>query len=466
MRDIRPNKNPGNPTPPPEDLPPEAKKLYEKHAVKKPRFSGSKVDVARVHVPRQSIDHAKGSVRRRGKQEEPTEAARPLFATPTPAPAARSKMRIGHKERKVVAGLIVLLLLALAAAGALFLPQANIRLVLETAPLLLDQKLTMRSNDSAAADAVPGTPYEVEVKVDGSSPVVSTEVVGTKATGTVQIVNRTLEEQAIKELSRLVTADGTLFYMQKHAIVPPDSSIPVTVEAAEAGESGNVASGRLNFAALDSSAQSVVYAEVTSPITGGSGDTVKVVKEEDLSQAKQDAGVAARQKVEQEIRAELPEGWTLLEESWNMTINDFQTEAVIDERLEEIAYSAHILVQVMAYEEKELENRLKTALEGRLDDEYMLFPGPISFTKSVDEINWEDGQAQVTVRVTHTTVPTFSLDTLKDKLAGRSEEEALAYLQGLKGVSSASIDLSPFWVSSIPRIDQRISIDIVSDRQP
>ncbi|MGH9857353.1 MAG: baseplate J/gp47 family protein, partial [Acidobacteriota bacterium] len=370
------------------------------------------------------------------------------------------------RERRLLAAGLGLLILIILGAVMIFLPKANIKLVLATAPLLVDQTLVVRPNETGQTGIIPGAAYVREVKVDGVSPVTSTIIEGTKATGVVAIINRTTAEQQIRDQSRLVTDDGQLYYMQTHAIIPPEGAVSVPVEAAEAGEQGNFASGRLNFAALDSSAQSVVYGEVREPIDGGSGTQVPIIKAADLENARAEAAASARQKVEEEIRAELPEGWVLLEESWDSQIEEFITEDQEEEQQESITYSGRIMVHVMGYEQTVLEEYLRTTLESQLDQDYMLFPGPISFTKSIDNIDWEQNEATLTVRVTHTTVPDFSLATLQDKLNGRSREEALNYLQGLPGVEGAEVQLTPFWVRHIPRIDRRISIDLISNRQP
>ncbi len=456
----------------PEDLPPDAKKLYEKHRSKKltPRFAGSKVPVTNVHLPRQMTASRPAAANMVASLPD----TRPRFVTKSTPQAAgahspkrsRVRMQLGQRERMVVVALSVLVVVALLSAGILFLPKATIELVLETAPLLVDQQVTVKNNAAAGSPEVPGNSYVREVQVNGISPVLSRKIVGEKARGVVTIVNKTIDEQKIKEQSRLVTADGILFYMQRHAIVPGSGAVSVEVEAAEAGPPGNISSGRLNFAALDSASQSLVFAEVNQSLTGGSGEEVAVVQEQDVEQAKQAAATAARQKVEQEIRAELKPGWTVLEESWNSELKDFSTEATVDENRDSIGYGGRVLVRVIAFEEQVLEGQLKAALEAKLDEQYMLFPGPISFTKAVESIDWDNNEALITARVTHTTIPTFSLETLKDKLAGRQREEAVEYVNGLPGVESVSVKLSPFWVRSVPRIDRRISIDLISNREP
>lgn len=451
---------------------------------KKPRLTGSSVPVGKVHVPLDEPEHREPagavspppSVPPVSKPKETAKPkARPLFATkPKDAPKLKKSSskgaRVGHKERKIIAGLIVLLLIVGLLGAWLFLPKATITLVLRTAPLLVDEEVVIQA-ETGSANVVPGTALFREVQVEGVAPVTGVEVVGEKARGTVQIVNRTLEEQSIKEESRLVTEDGTLFYMQGHAIVPPATSgapsrVSVTVEAAEAGEVGNIEPQRLDFAALPGESQQVVYAEATQALTGGSGEEVKVVSEGDLDRVEASASQAARDQVEDEMRSELPDGLSILDESWSVDVDSLEVTAEVGDRSEEIAYSGRAVVRVLGYEEESLDGYLRTILEGQLDDEFVLFPGPISYTKSVEEVDWESGRGVLDVRVTHTTIPDFSLETLQQKVAGRSEDEALQYLRGLPGVQTVELDLWPFWVQSIPRIEKRVDIEVVSERQP
>jgi hypothetical protein len=456
MRDIRPN------TPKPKSfVPPE---MIDALPVVPKRLPGASVPVTSVHVPR--AKHHKQPAAAAVPTQKP---ARPLFAPKEVfVGKKRTPTRLGHKERSIVLALLALVIIAGGLATYMFLPKASIKLVLATAPLLVDQQLTLQANAAADANSIPGTAFMREVKVEGDSPVASTEVIGTKTKGEVVVINRTLDEQKIKEGSRLVTDDGKLYYMLKPAFVPAGetsstAASTVTVEAAEAGPQYNIGKQRLNFAALDKASQSLVYAEVRVPLTGGSGDTVKVVKDADIDQAKKAAGEEARAEAEQDIRKQLPSGWVILDESWQETAGDFAADKKVDDKADNLHYSATETVRVMAYEQKSLEDRLKTALEAKLDKDYMLFPGQISYTKSVKDVNWDQSQGTIAVRVTHTTIPRISLDALRDKLSGLDASQAQIYLSGLPGVKSASVNLWPFWAYSVPRIQNRVQIDLQSD---
>lgn len=454
MRDIRPMQ----PLKEPDEG--EEMELYEaSQESKKLRFTGSKVPVAKIPVPDDMpVTHSDAD------HESKAEKRRPLFVKESDKKAG--KVRVGRQERRwllIFFGLVVVLGII---AAVIFLPTAKVEMRLRTAPLLVDEQLTVGTAEDTSGAVVPGTAFFREVSVAGTTSVQNTEMVGDKATGTVEIVNRAGETQRLLERSRLVTDDGQLFYMQKHAIVPPNSRVSVAVEADLAGEAGNIEPQRLDFAALDEGSQQLVYAEVKKQLTGGKGEKISVVSEGDIESAQQAAGEQARAQAESEIRDVLPQGWVILEESWTGEVASFSVEAEAGDKTPELPYTAQIMVRVVGFEQAVLEEHLKAMLEERLDDDYMLFPGPISYTKSVNNIDWDEGQLTLAVRVTHTTIPRLSLDTLRDKLAGRSVKEATEYLEGLAGVRSADIELWPFWARSISRVQQRISLELLPEKQP
>ncbi len=191
MRDIRPvqpRRNREN----------EEWELYEasqavKHSVRRARLAGKTVPVTNIHAPL-----ARMSAHSDADHEQAHRRARV------------AAVRVGGSERKLVLAFFSLVVLASCLAAWLFLPTAAVVLHLRTAPLLVDQELTL-GKGSDGASAVSGTVFFREVAVTGSVKVEHTETIGAKAAGTVSIVNRSSSEQKIKERSRLATKDGQIF---------------------------------------------------------------------------------------------------------------------------------------------------------------------------------------------------------------------------------------------------------------
>jgi hypothetical protein len=420
------------------------------------RESEKPVPVAKVHVPR---------------------TAEPFQVTPKPSPPLFYKRqigpekttklvrRVGLRERYILLALFGVGLTIAGLALIIFLPTAKIELTLRTAPLLVEQvvKLDASSSRGREATTIPSATFFRELESKGEVPVASTEVIGSKAKGTVSIVNRSIEEQAILEKSRLITKDGQLFYLTQAIRVPANGRITGAIEAAEAGTEGNIEPQRLNFAALDEVSQRLVYGEVTSTLTSGSGETVSVVRENDLEEARRLAQERARETARQEIQSELPEGWAILEEAWSTEIEALKM-AEVGERIPVLTYEGRITVRTLGYDQMIFDEQLKKALEEKLEAGFMLFPEPLSYTRSAREVDWQAGRAEVAARVTHTTIPELALDSLREKIAGRHREEVISYLEGLPGVRAAEVELSPFWVKRIPRLERRIKIQVESDQ--
>lgn len=420
-------------------------------------YMSKQENYSRTHVPVASL-----SVPKKTPANETPGDSRPMFARPKTVRTTR--VRLGKNERAITLSFIALALVVTLIAAVLFLPTANISMQLKTAPLLLNEEIVIGTNNNDSA--VPGTAFLREIKIAGTHKVANSENIGVKSTGVVNIINRTGETQKIKENSRLVTSQGSLFYMKKHAIVPPNSSVPVDIEAAEPGSAGNIEPQKLYFAALDETAKNILFAENTRPFTGGKSDLISIVADSDFDLAKQSAVASSLSQAEKEIRADLPGNWIILEESWRSDISDFQPSAKAGEKIPEFSYTARASVKVIGYDKTILEEKLRQSLETKLDPNYMLFPGPISYTQNVKNVNWDDASAELSLRITHTTIPSLSLDTLKEKMTGRSINEAKEYLEGLPAIKTASIELWPFWINTIPRIEKRISIDLLPEKTP
>lgn len=443
MRDIRPaSTDKANATPPP---------------AKKPPLNGLAVPVNPIHLGEQGRDVAWQPA---SADDKKLPAPRPLFYPKKIVGSARAH-RLGSRERLIMGIVALGVGIALIIAVIIFLPSAHITLALTTSPLLIEREVAVQVGASPQAGAMAGQVFSREVQAAGEVPVSSTEVVGEKARGAARIINRTVDEQKIKENSRLTTTDGKLiFFMQSAAIIAPQSDVRVQIEAAEAGPAYNLEPQRLDFLLLPEGSRRLIYAEIPERLTGGSGEEVSVVGEEDLKQIETHASEVARANVESEIRSELSSGFTLVEESWSTQISNVTTETKVGDRTSTIPYTAQARVRTIGYEERALKDHLKQMIEGTLDENYMLFPGELTYETTLKEVDWEKGLAALNVKISHTTIPRLSFEALRDKLAGRPQAEAERYLKDLPGIEHVKIELAPFWVTSIPRIPNRITIDI------
>ena len=90
----------------------------------------------------------------------------------------------------------------------------------------------------------------------------------------------------------------------------------------------------------------------------------------------------------------------------------------------------------------------------------MILPDKLVLT--YDKAKWDDTKNGLSFAV-HVTGPSYTkIDQQKiiTDLLGKNDIEMKAYLGAITGISSAHVSLSPFWVRSIPKNQNRVSVDV------
>lgn len=105
------------------------------------------------------------------------------------------------------------------------------------------------------------------------------------ATGEAIVYNDTNIDQTIVTQSRLITEDGTLFRTQSRLEIPAESSVKVTIKAAEKGAEGNIKPQTLTFVALPDTLTSLIYAKTTESLTGGVRQSTTISQSDITTQA-------------------------------------------------------------------------------------------------------------------------------------------------------------------------------------
>lgn len=440
MRDIRPHRNTGGSQPPPE--PPQAHRPQ-------PRLRGQSVPVTAIHVPTAKVPQ------RTHEMES--------------SPGSARHARLGGREKIIALVFLGLVILAAGLAAFVFLPTANVSLVLRTSPLLVEEELTIQEDGAPNSTSIDGRFFSEEIAISETYHVSGRKTVGEKATGTVDLINKSFDTQSLKEHSRLANADGKIFYITRGVTLPAAQAtapvrVPVAVEAAEAGDEYNGVTGRLDFVALDEAARTFIFAEVSVAPAGGSGEQVAVVTADDISAAREAAAASAQTILAETVQAKIPSHWKLLGDGAHNKVLTFTANGAEGDELQTLDYTAQIQSRVIAYDESAVVEKIQSSLQAHVAAENILFPGPVSYDIVTPAI--EDGATEVTIKVrtTHKTVPRVSIPSIRETLAGKSVEDAHAYVGGIPGVRSATIELTPRWLQSIPRIERRITVELLPEQ--
>lgn len=231
------------------------------------------------------------------------------------APARRAAIAgartVGPAGPRASAGRILAVAGSLGSAGlillAVLVPEARV-VVAPTVRPLGPIELTIRATPGGEVTPTP-LGATVTAKVTGTA--TGSRIEETKATGTVQLQNKTTDEIRISKGTVFQTSNGIRFLATQDRTLPQSVVIPpftllvgkadIPVEAAVAGTGGNVPAGRITVGPSRS------RYEVTNPTptTGGDVKRIPVVKLEDYDAAVKKAPEALRAAAEEQLR-----GWT------------------------------------------------------------------------------------------------------------------------------------------------------------
>ncbi len=313
---------------------------------------------------------------------------------------------------------------------------------------------------------------------------------GTPASGELIIFNKQSVEQTLIARTRFQSSDGIVFRLEADVTVPAGSpenpgQLKVHVVAdsldsggAPVGARGNLDPTHFTLPGLKDDKQSLVYAENLAPMTGGTSSGTHFVTEDDLEAARteleaqlKDAALGAlRQKAAEESSLGAV-SLRLLEDKDAIEYGTAVIElplSLLDQEMDQFEVKGSLNISGVAYDSSALSDLLLqevilgetpgkqvikvnedsisiTLLEARLDEPYYKFTAEMQGIEEFEIDPDLEGGLELSQRI-------------KEHVAGRSVEEALAYIQNLPEVNRVEIHMWPRWAPKIPNLPDNIRV--------
>ncbi len=298
--------------------------------------------------------------------------------------------------------------------------------------------------------------------------------VGEKAKGTVKFYNCSGDgEQKIIQAGTLISTNGMNYVVQATITVPkanfpgsgcgnpvlgPGVSADVQVVADDIGEDYNVSDGT-NFAV---STNSSITATASSEIGGGTKKTVTVVSVEDVQRAREELTEDKSDEIKADLMEEFGDKIIVIEESFRVAVGEQKIEPKIGEEATgeatitvEMVYSLSGIAQTM------LDDFLEAAIAeqlGGLDGKRIYDTGATSAEFSEFEVSKDKKTATVNLSVTGKVGPKIEDNKIRDIVKGKRYGEIEQELKSIDGVSDVEVNLSPFWVFTVPDDNNKITV--------
>lgn len=373
------------------------------------------------------------------------------------------------------------------------LPGATI--IIEPSADVVTKGVNVSLNTTSDEGSLMAFPIETEVSATHSHAATDVENIGTNASGTLTIVNEDSVPHPLIAQTRFQTESGIVFRIQEDVTVPAGSpenpgKLEVTVVAddkdasgAAVGERGNIDPSHFFLPALLEDTRDKLYGESTAPMTGGTSDIIARVSEEDLLAAQAQLEAELKEKVLANLRKEVlslgnSEGLNLklVEDSATLQFGTVEVDLpyeMIGQEVETFEVTGTLKLSGVAYDSDALYELLKMELLSvETPGKQIISVDKSSISLSVLEANIPSDQYKITAQIQG--VEEYEIDTdleggaelskkIKEHIAGKTIEEAAAYIQNLPEVNSVEISVWPVWSPTIPSLPDNIKIKSLSE---
>ncbi len=353
-------------------------------------------------------------------------------------------------------------------------PKANITLAGQTNRL--PTEVTFTANTSLKESdfdkkLLKATSKEIKREENQSFTPTGEEDLGKKATGTMSVTN-CINDAAPHTLPKGTTfTSGELRFVSSAAVTLAPAlysgsecrsasfglSRTVPVTAAKGGDQYNLSSRNYTVSVKGILATG-------SDMSGGTSDIVKVVSQADIDKAKETALKKLREGAKEELTKDFDKTIYVLPDSYGEIIGDITPSVPVGERADSASLAASATFYILGVERASMEEFLRHQHQSQLQPNQTIFKTGLDDATLTKTGGKGAGKQIFQLKTDGYAGPDANIDELRGKLAGQSFGTAKSILEDIPGVSEADIDLSPFWVYSLPRRQGSIAITINVDQ--
>lgn len=350
------------------------------------------------------------------------------------------------------------------------LPSATVLVKTDSQAVDANVSLTLLSSSSAldaSAAKVPSQTQKVEKTLTQQQSASGQKNNGEKASGTINMSAGacTGSQPADVAAGTGVTSSGLTFITQTTATFDSktvagkctwQSTKTIAVSAQNGGANYNIGASTFTVAG-----RSDVSASSSNAMTGGTDDIQKILQQSDIDSAKSKLESQDMSVIKTQLQNQLSSaGYMPIAATFTAGSPKITTSANVGDPVENVTVTEVIEYTMAGAKQTDLQKVIASAIKDKIDTskqsilDYGL--GDASYgTPTVSGSNTVIG-LQSTVVVG----PDLKTDSLVKQIAGKKSGDATSIIKANPGVTDVTIHYSPFWVSSMPHNESKITITI------
>ena len=369
---------------------------------------------------------------------------------------ATEKPKFAFSPLIIVAGILLVIL-----GAYLFLPKAEVKIFVEPKILEKDAQVVADPNQKEVnedAKIIPGQIIETEASGSNSESASGKKQIGDSAKGTVIIYNKTSESKSLSKGTAL-SSSNLKFSLDTSVNIASQSAsdsgitygrVNSTVTAVIVGADGNLPSGR--ELSVGNFGSNQVSAKAEGNFSGGTSKEVTVVSSEDQQRLLAKLSSNLRQQAQQKLQEQYKTK-KVLEEALSETIIKKSYSKNINDQALEFSLNLTSRFRGTAFDDQDLRLIVSKLVTTDVPAGFQLNLEDTETQADVSKLE-KDGKLIFLARFKAKLLPKINTEEVKNKIKGKSANEAIEIIKRMESVLGAEVTTIP----SLPSILQRIPL--------
>jgi hypothetical protein len=444
--------------------------ITKRPAIVADQRQGERRQTQRRSTPRRTIDRvqANAAAAEQVFHRDPDIRQQPRLMPRLEKPA---RPRAGRSWRKALIGFVALALIIIIALVVVVLPGADITVYAKSQTISRDIEMNLNTKTTtvdAASLTMPAVAVDQTLDASNTFQTLGKKEVGTKSAGRVAIYNLTGKPLNLKATTTVLSAGSKNYTFNEdqngiHALPSSTQDQNATVAditAQGGGESYNLPAGtRLEITNQSFGSQPQrLYAKTVTQVVGGTSRFISVITQDDILRAQNELNKAALGSILSDLE---PQHLTMIDGAYTATPAEFATDKPVDTETPSYNAKIKLRIQGLAFDQDKLVQLLRERLSLSLSGNQALQEADQdNVTIKVKGLDLTNGVLSLSIHYESKAIPQLDISGVRQQLSGKSKQEASEILLSNSDIERVDITLTPSWQTSIPRLTNKIRIDV------
>lgn len=382
------------------------------------------------------------------------------------------------KRKVIIGGSILFTLIFIGLFCHFVLSKAKIEVYPKTEILNFREKITIDAGIDWAnfsEKIIPGKIFEEIKDVQQEFPATDKTKKETRAKGTIKIYNEynPPAPMTLVAQTRFLSETEKCFYSPKKIYIPKakiqnKKIIPgqteIEVIAMEPGKDYNISPAKFSIPGLAGTPYYfAVWGESFSPMKGGFIGETRKVSQNNLEEARDVLTKRALEESRLDLQNKISSEFILLDDAFFQEVIESSFSRQPDEEAESFNVKIRVKSKAMAFKKSSLLDFAKNYILSEISKDSVLKqlqPESLEISYSPQSIDLDSGKINLILDFSGKTFFNIVPRDLKQKIQGKSINEAILILMNDPGIKKVEIKPWPFWLKKIPEQMEKIEIEL------